>query len=139
MNTEYSFRLLVNIWAILRTPIPLNISMKKATSMVRAVCCLHNCLIDERDEVTIHVSTTSDMCDIVIREVVPLGVTPVNESSWLYAWKDGGENFSDVNRAGRHNHHILIFRRKIYHPREQLLTKLVVLGIYDQPKPIGSI
>ena len=42
INIEYTFGVLVNWWAILRSPIPLNISLEQITSLVRALCCLHN-------------------------------------------------------------------------------------------------
>ena len=50
INIECAFGMLVNRWAVLRTPIPINISIKKTTSMVRCLCCLHNFLINEKEE-----------------------------------------------------------------------------------------
>ena len=37
INVECSFGMLVNWWAILRTPIPLNASNKKTTALVRSL------------------------------------------------------------------------------------------------------
>ena len=50
INIECAFGMLVNRWAVLRTPIPINVSIKKTTSMVRCLCCLHNFLINEKEE-----------------------------------------------------------------------------------------
>ena len=49
INIECAFGVLVNRWGILRSPIPLNISLEKTTSLVRSLCLLHNWLIDEKD------------------------------------------------------------------------------------------
>ena len=50
INIEYAFGILVNRWAVLRSPIPLNISLTKKTSLVRNFYCLHNWLIYEKQE-----------------------------------------------------------------------------------------
>ena len=55
INIECAFGMLVNRWGLLRAPMPLNIDLPKITAMVRAMCCLHNWLIDiSEDEKTLY-------------------------------------------------------------------------------------
>ena len=49
INIECAVGMLVNRWAVMRSPLALNISLSKTTSLVRCICCLHNWLIDQKD------------------------------------------------------------------------------------------
>ena len=60
INIECAFWMLVNRWAVLRTPIPINISIKKITLMVHCLCCFHNFLIEQKDDTCILNSTAED-------------------------------------------------------------------------------
>ena len=64
INVECSFGMLVNRWAVLRSPIPLNISIQKTTSLVRVLCCLHNFLINEKDDKP-PITSTKDRLHII--------------------------------------------------------------------------
>ena len=60
INIDCAFGMMVNIWAVLRTLIPINMIIKKTTDMVRASCCLHNWLINEHDNGKVPQSTAAD-------------------------------------------------------------------------------
>ena len=54
INIECAFGVLVHRWGVLRSPLPMNISLKKTTSLVRALCCVHNWLIDQNEVNDLH-------------------------------------------------------------------------------------
>ena len=131
INIECAFGMLVNRWAVLRSPIPLNISICKTTSLVRALCCLHNYLIDEKPPI----SGVRDRLHILSR-----GGMVINQGN-SYDITDmigGNMHFDDTNRHYRNNYVRSLFRRMQRNPREYLLDKLCCLGINARPKPMGS-
>ncbi len=52
INIECAFGMLVHRWGILRKQIPVNITVKKTTSLVLCLCKLHNFCIVERERIT---------------------------------------------------------------------------------------
>ena len=96
INIECAFGMLVNRWAILRTPIPLNISLYKTTALVRALCCLHNYLIDEKPLV----STISDRRYIMSRGGKPL---LENNSDNVEELLSVGEHSDDYDQRETYN------------------------------------
>ena len=147
INIECAFGMLVNRWSILHTPIAINISLAKTTSMVRALCCLHNYLIDVNNNVSILYPTYSDSFHIMCNGGNPITSSNTNngiEQSMEYdrsnmsSYLDGGEHFDDVNSDQRRNHLRSLFRRIHSNPREYLLEKLQMQGIDSRPAPLGS-
>jgi len=51
INIECAFGMLVHRWGVLRKPLPVNITVSKATQLVRALCILHNFCIDEKEPI----------------------------------------------------------------------------------------
>lgn len=49
INVECAFGMLVTRWSILRKCMPQNVPLVKVPPLVRALCCLHNFCIDERE------------------------------------------------------------------------------------------
>ena len=109
--------------------------MGKTTSLVRALACLHNWLIDEKDVECIPTSSPCDRLNLISRG----GDILINENSRLDQALDGGDHYDDVSGSER-----LRNQRKIFmlpnskYPREQMITKLRLLGIEGRPKPMGS-
>ena len=131
INVECSFGMLVNRWAILRTPIPLNVSLKKTTALVRALCVLHNFLIDEKPPI----NSIRDRMTILAR-----GGRVFNEQNCEDVTEliGGGQHFDDTSRNGRRALEKRLFCANSQHPREYLISKLQVLGINARPQPMGS-
>ena len=67
INIECVFGMLVNRWVVLRTPVPINVSIIKTTCMVHALCCLHNWIIDQNDKTDIDRATGQDTYFIIDR------------------------------------------------------------------------
>ena len=67
INIECVFGMLVNRWVVLRTPVPINVSIIKTTCMVHALCCLHNWIIDQNDKTDIDRATEQDTYSIIDR------------------------------------------------------------------------
>ena len=65
INIECAFGMLVHRWGILRKPIPMNISVKKTTRLVLALCKLHNYCIAMSD-LKIEQPQPSDLSSIVL-------------------------------------------------------------------------
>ena len=49
INIECAFGILVHRWGVLHKPIPVNISIKRISQLVCALCILHSFCIDEKD------------------------------------------------------------------------------------------
>ena len=49
INIECAFGILVHRWDVLHKPIPVNISIKRTSQLVHALCILHNFCINEKD------------------------------------------------------------------------------------------
>ena len=131
--------MLVNRWAILCSPLPLNISICKTTSLVRSLCCLHNWLIDEKHE-NLPPSTAGDRFSSMIRggelnSEILVGDDRVRMNRAL----DGGEHYDDVPYEERRNMERRFERdNTLPHPREELMNRLAYMGIDGRPQPMGS-
>ena len=131
INIECAFGMLVNRWAILRTPIPLNISLYKTAAFVRALCCLRNYLIDKNPLV----STISDRRYVMSRGGKPLHE---NNSDDVEELLSGGDHSDDFNQTEKWNQGRRLFRVHQLFPREYLLNWLEILGTVTRPKPMGT-
>ena len=65
INIECAFGMLVNRWAIMRSPLALNISLSKTTSLVRCICCLYNWLIDQKDMANLPSTAKDRFCSLL--------------------------------------------------------------------------
>ena len=113
INVECAFGLLVHRWGILRKPIAVNISVQKTTSLVLALCKLHNFCIAQRD-IQIEQTHSSDIGTIVVINgglYLPR-VDACGDASWEYdvrnnsldrltALMDGGDHRDDHTQNAR--------------------------------------
>ena len=119
INIECAFEMLVNRWAMLKTPISTNVSLKK--SMVRCLYCLHNWLIDKKDT-DILLSIASDRLSINRRgghNLTSCGLSIVIEieENRLDAFLDGGDHFDDLTARDRRQHQRRLFQNSLSLPR----------------------
>ena len=142
INIECAFGMLVNRWAILLSPIALNISLKITTSLVRSICSLHNWLIDEK-EFTKHPSTARDRFASIMRggDISGGDMNGNGEvrAEGLNRSLDGGNHYDDFSSMQRRNLERAFNRNRLLsHPREKLLNTLDILGITSRPQPMGT-
>ena len=109
MNIECVFGLLINRCAVLGTPIPINISIKKITPLLQCLCCLHNWLIDERGVNDILKTTTTGK-----RAIANRGGRIINaENTRVNDMLNGGAHFDNLTRNIRYQHQIFLKTNKI--------------------------
>ena len=111
--------------------------------MVRALCCLHNWLIDEHDNGKVPQSTAADRYAIMNRGGTTLNQVNTNQvlcidNNRMSDALDGGEHFDDSDFAFRRNRQRVLFRQENNSPRNYLFNKIVMLGMTNRPKPMGS-
>jgi hypothetical protein len=123
-------------WAILRSPIPMGVSIKKTVALVIALAKLHNYCIDCDDAIV--PSTASDEWQSEVHGAIPL-VPLVEENHNLDVGitprqlLDGGNHFDDIGSNGRYNRQ----RRYTYmsesagapQPREYLHSLVASAGV----------
>ena len=114
----------------------MNISLKKTTSLVRALCCVHNWLIDENEVNDLPQPSVKDRLSIISRG----GDIIYNEQSPLARLLGSGEHNDDCTRTDLKAKSRALFSSfpNGQHPREYLLNKLILLGITERPQPMGS-
>jgi hypothetical protein len=106
IRIECAFGIWTHRWAILRSPIPVNVSIKKSVALVIALAKLHNYCIDCDDTVT--PSTASDEWRSEINGAIPLVTTleahhDLNSGRTPRQLLDGGNHFDDIGSNGRYN------------------------------------
>ena len=114
IRIECAFGKLVQRWGLLRTAMPLGISIKKTIALVVALAKLHNFCLDQalhNDGSTSQHTTTQDIENILIQDYENItmnehGSIPLvfNEDAGTSTPDDligGGDHFDDVPRLGR--------------------------------------
>lgn len=129
INIECAFGMLVHRWAMLRKPIPMNVTVQKSVHLVWALCKLHNFCILQSDT-NIPTSNAIDLCNISNKGGFGMpfdgSYEEDNDTSWKYHHSrdrvnellDGGEHQED----DLHRH-----RRQIYNEK----SALHMLGIVE--------
>lgn len=113
INIECAFGMLVHRWGMLRKPIPMNISVGVATSLVMCLCKLHNFCIRERD-INIRNPLASDVINITSEGGIALPRFDRSTTEWTYDavddridhLLDGGEHFDDIYRPDRRRYNV---------------------------------
>jgi hypothetical protein len=130
INIECAFGMLVHRFAILRKPIPQNISLKKTSAMVLACCKLHNYCIDE-NEITVPNQTGRDAVNISTDG----GIRISEETDFIPSDLLGaGDRNPDYNRNDTRQR---IATETIF-PREYLLNMVIQKNLI-RPTPITWI
>lgn len=106
IRIECTFGILTHRWSILRSAIPMNVSVRKTVALVLALAKLHNFCIDTDDSVVLP-STASDAWENEVNGAVPLVETEhsdlLNHSVTPQQLMDGGNHFDDIGSMGRYN------------------------------------
>ena len=102
---------------------------------MRALCCLHNWLIDENDIADLPPSAVKDRLSMVSKGAALIE----NENSHVNRSIASGEHFDDVSLLERRRMQRVFFSNSnSKHPRECLLLKLQILGIEERLNPMGT-
>jgi len=121
--------MLIHRWGVLRKALPINISIAKTASLVRALCMLHNFCIDNNESVAIGASDSDTLFGL------SAGRFSHNVATTRPAQlTDGGDHFDGIPRADRRVHE----RRTGDLPREKCVKHLEAMGVQRWPAPRGS-
>ena len=103
INIECAFGILVHRWGMLRKPIAMNISVKKTTSLVYALCKLHNYCIESGDE-QVDRPSESDILNITTEGGLYLPrMDGSGDAHWEYDMNvDSRDRLSDLLDGGQH-------------------------------------
>ncbi len=83
IRIESTFGILTHCWAILRSAIPMSVSVKKTVALVCALGKLHNFCIDNKSDMEVPMPTPADEWEIEMGGGVPLVPAPGTQSSIL--------------------------------------------------------
>jgi len=106
IRIECTFGILTHRWAILRSAIPMSVSVKKTVALVCALGKLHNFCIDTEGDVDVPTPTPADEWEIEMDCCVPLVPAPGTQSARDVVPEqllDGGNHFDDLGYRGRYN------------------------------------
>jgi hypothetical protein len=105
IRIECTFGMLTHRWAILRSAIPMNISVKRAVALVIALAKLHNFCIDEDEDVDVPPISAVDELEIELNGGVPLVRRSTTDASATTPIPlqliGGGNHFDDMDRPTR--------------------------------------
>ncbi len=136
---ECTFGMFAHRWVILRSAIPMNVSVGKTIALVLALAKLHNFCI-EADDTVVLPATAMDEWQNEVNGAVPLvHQTQHPESGGITPQQllDGGNHFDDVGNNGHYNRQ----RRHIYMsemagtllPRDRLHSNVADIGLTRPP------
>ncbi len=107
IRIECAFGMLTHRWAILRSAIPMNVSVKKTVALVLALAKLHNyCIENDVSQCDVSYNSAADKWQNEVNGAVPLVETQHAESSRDVTPRqllDGGHHFDDIGMNGRYN------------------------------------
>jgi hypothetical protein len=137
INIECAFGWLVQRWSILRSAMPINVSIAKTSALVVALTKLHNFCIDQKDQ-AIERQPASDVLHQELIGVVPLVESLEAESSLPLDLMNGGEHFDDMDRnLWRRREREYRNRNRNSLPRERLCDMIQEKGL-TRPAPMRS-
>jgi DDE superfamily endonuclease len=103
IRIECAFGIFTHRWSILRSAIPMNVSIRKTVSLVIALAKLHNYCIDTKDG-NPPSNTPSDARRNELNGTIPLQPTQLSDSTnGLIPQQllNGGHHFDDIGQRGR--------------------------------------
>jgi hypothetical protein len=104
IRVECSFGMLVHRWGILRSAIPLGITIQKTVALVNALAKLHNYCIDRKDGTdTVCEPTTEDLSNIMVSEGGYVSMETVDscDVELPVQLMDAGHHFDDIPESQR--------------------------------------
>lgn len=136
IRIECTFGMLTHRWAILRSAIPMNVSIRKTIALVIALAKLHNYCLDANDCVVLP-ATANDEWQNEVNGAVPLVVQTrhSSESSSVTPQQllDGGNHFDDMGSNGRYNrqrrYNYIAETDGIVLPRDRLHSLVASVGL----------
>jgi hypothetical protein len=145
IRIECTFGMLTHRWSILRSAIPMNVSVKKTVALVVALAKLHNYCIDNDDSSPAS-NTASDQWQHEVNGAVPLVTITdsrlTSEDVVPEQLMDGGNHFDDVggmngryNRQRRYDYISRVNGTAL--PRERLHSHIAATGL-TRPTPLPS-
>jgi len=136
IRIECAFGMFVHRWAMLRAPMPVNLSVGKIVAIVMAMARLHNFCIDEGEPLATQRSAvdelSSELNGAVTLSATASGDVTVNELT------GGGEHFRDVPRTVRRMGERRIESRGGQLPRERMCNIVAEKGL-TRPAPMNSV
>ena len=134
IRVECAFGMMVFRWGVLRSAIPLNITISKTIALVHALAKLHNFCIDEQEsdadflgDYTIPDTMQNDEDHIMMQDegYIPMNVSDTGKCI-PFGLVDGGHHLDDVPRAARrHRSAVDYVIGGVNRPRESLLLRVV--------------
>ena len=144
IRIECTFGMLTHRWAILRSAIPMNVSVQKTVALVLALAKLHNYFIDA-DGASDLTFTASDEWQHEINGAVPLVTTGDSQESSGHdvvpeQLLDGGNHFDDIGGVnGRYNrqrrYNTISENAGVALPRDRLHSYVAAIGV-TRPTPL---
>jgi DDE superfamily endonuclease len=131
IRVECCFGILTHRWSILRSAIPMNVSIKKTVSLVIALAKLHNFCIDNKDGNPLS-NTPSDVLRHELQGVVhlqPIQLTETSQSIIPLQLMNGGHHFDDIGTTGRMSRQRRFEHIEIPLPRERLHSIIADAGL----------
>jgi hypothetical protein len=106
IRIECTFGMLTHRWSILRSAIPINVSIRTTVALVLCLAKLHNYCIDADNTTVVLSSTASDEWQHEMNGAVPMVPTDHSDSNGGITPRqllDGGNHFDDIGINGRYN------------------------------------
>ena len=131
IRVECAFGMMVFRWGILRSAIPLNITISKTIALVHALAKLHNFCINEQEsdpnfsgDNSIPETMQNDEDHIMMQDegYIPINVNDTGECIPLV---EGGHHMDDVPRAARRHRSAVDVIGGVNRPRESLLLRVI--------------
>lgn len=131
IRVECAFGMLTQRWSILRTPLPLGLSISRSIALVNALAKLHNFCIDCRDDT---IATNPGDHHILLTNphgYVNLEANDDNDAVLPVELIGGGHHFHDIDRSFRRNQGVRDLPR-------QRLHAIVANAHLIRPRPRGQ-
>jgi hypothetical protein len=106
IRIECTFGIFTHQWSILRSAIPMNVSIRKTVTLVLCLAKLHNYCTDADDTVVLSSTAYDKKWQHEMHGAVLLVATDHSDSNGWIAPRhllEGGNHFDDIGLSGRYN------------------------------------
>lgn len=134
INIECAFGMLVHRWGILRKPMPVNFTVHKISSLVLALCKLHNYCSDNGSD-SVDSPSEADLINITTEGGLFL---PRLDNSGAYVWDSvtesggGADRLDDLLDGGEHMDDHTRDQRRVYRAERDLPCYRILDYFYEQ-------